>query len=126
MINLRAVISGGVGNGGKNVPGDVRLVQRLLNDALGKKGHTLLKVDGIVGPKTRSAIENYQKSHSLFTDGRVDQGGPTLKCLIEEHYSSLVAGLIGLPCASTMSKPAEDYADLVLSVFQGHLSKLKT
>jgi peptidoglycan hydrolase-like protein with peptidoglycan-binding domain len=125
MINFKTVISGGVGNGAKNVAGDVRLVQRLLNDALGNKGSKLLKVDGIFGPNTRSAIENYQKSHNLVADGRVDQGGTTLKSLITEHYSSLAAGLIDLPYASAIPKPTDDYADLVSSVFQDHLNNLK-
>src|ERR1700722_892256 len=108
MINTKTVISGSVGHGAANTAGDVRLVQRLLNDALGQKRKTLLKVDGIVGPKTRSEIENYQKNHNLLTDGRIDQGGPTLKRLIEEHYSSFVAGLIKFPYSGGLPKTTKN------------------
>jgi hypothetical protein len=50
------MIGGSVGAGGGNSPDDVRLVQRLLNDARARKGGQKLKVDGMAGKLTDAAI----------------------------------------------------------------------
>jgi hypothetical protein len=72
-------LSGSVGKGGRNLPADVKRVQKLLNDVPSEKGgaRPQLEVDGIVGPLTLGAISNFQKTLG-FSDGRVDPGGPTI------------------------------------------------
>jgi len=61
-----------VGRKGKNVPGDVRAVQKALGIA----------ADGECGPKTIAAIEAYQrKLGAAKPDGRVDAGGATERAL---------------------------------------------
>lgn len=77
-------ISGAVGRGGRNFPPvDVMTVQYLLNCVpAGQGGPTPeLVIDGIVGPKTISAIEKFQRSLGGACDGRVDPGGNTLRAL---------------------------------------------
>jgi peptidoglycan hydrolase-like protein with peptidoglycan-binding domain len=48
--------------------GDVKKVQETLRD----KGYYTAPVDGILGPKTREGIRQYQKSESLPVTGRLD------------------------------------------------------
>lgn len=82
-----------VGCKGVNAPADVRLVQRLLNADLARRGKPLLAVDGLVGPKTTGAISEYQKHYKLpFVDGRVDRDGPTVRDLLERSYRELLRG----------------------------------
>ena len=81
-------ITHSVGSGGANVTADVKYVQALLNVFREKNGQTLLKVDGIVGPKTLTAIEEFQRAKTAFHDDRVDPDGPTLKALEKQ-----IAGL---------------------------------
>ena len=65
-------LGGSVGRKGKNVPGDVRAVQKALGIA----------ADGECGPKTIAAIEAYQrKLGAAKPDGRVDSGGATERVL---------------------------------------------
>ena len=65
-------LGGSVGRKGKNVPGDVRAVQKALGIA----------ADGECGPKTIAAIEAYQrKLGAAKPDGRVDAGGATERAL---------------------------------------------
>jgi len=47
---------------------DIRNVQQTLHD----KGYYTAKIDGIVGPKTRAGIRQYQKSENLPVTGRLD------------------------------------------------------
>jgi hypothetical protein len=75
-------IEGSVGQGGDNLEGDVRVVQRLLNR------HDLsplaaLAEDGRVGSQTVEAIRHFQsrKLGMSSPDGRVDPGGRTLRAL---------------------------------------------
>jgi hypothetical protein len=75
-------IEGSVGQGGDNVEGDVRVVQRLLNR------HDLaplaaLAEDGRVGSQTVEATRHFQarKLGMSSPDGRVDPGGRTLRAL---------------------------------------------
>jgi hypothetical protein len=77
-----AVLQGSVGRGGQNLRSDVILVQQLLNQNL-PIPLQVLKVDGIVGPRTISTIEEYQrrKVASIRPDGRVDPGGKTFQAL---------------------------------------------
>jgi peptidoglycan hydrolase-like protein with peptidoglycan-binding domain len=84
------VITDAVGQGGANQVADVRVVQRLLNDWLVRKGQTALKVDGQAGPKTVGAITDFQRATALSPDGRVDTGGPTINALFNQHLSGLL------------------------------------
>jgi hypothetical protein len=77
-------ISQPVGDGAKakNLYDDVVTIQKLLNQITPPDGgpNPPLKVDGICGHKTKSAIQNFQLLHFgwKLADGRVDPGGPTL------------------------------------------------
>lgn len=78
-----AELTGSVGFQGRNLPGDVRLVQELLNRAAPIPG-ALLAMDGLVGPMTIERIENFQRNMVGFSrpDGRVDVGGRTWRSLV--------------------------------------------
>jgi len=80
MINP-SLLNGSVGAGGTNNPSDVRLVQRLLNNWLRQTGKPPLKVDGFAGPKTQTAIAEYQRFFRGIVDGRADPGGATISSL---------------------------------------------
>lgn len=77
-------ITASVGSGGVNRPADVTVVQRLLN-AHGRSLSPLaaLATDGVIGPKTITAIRTFQSRvvRLPHPDGRVDPGGRTLKAL---------------------------------------------
>jgi hypothetical protein len=66
----------------RNLPGDTRVVQQLLNGVTTTNGGPAVKlvVDGICGPKTQNAIQQFQLKHFglKLADGRVDPGGQTL------------------------------------------------
>lgn len=77
-------INGAVGRGGRNFPDrDVLTVQYLLNCVPARNGgpQPELVMDGICGPKTIKAIEEFQRKNLGFADGRVDPGGKTLQAL---------------------------------------------
>ena len=73
-----------VGTYGTNRTADVMVVQQLLNGlSLTEGGPTApLKADGIVGPKTTAAINNYQSRLMSKPDGRIDPQGPTINALV--------------------------------------------
>lgn len=75
---------GSVGEGGKNRPDDVRLVQSLLNRVPAVSGGSAapLAVDGLSGPKTIAAIRRYQQFHFGTADGRVDARNRTIRHLV--------------------------------------------
>jgi len=64
-------VSGSVGQGGKNEPEDVARVQALLD----ARGFDPGPADGLVGPRTMSAITDFQKRFLRAVDGRVDPNG---------------------------------------------------
>ena len=90
-----------VGRRGTNKPEDVRTVQQLLNgfhqNRVRGAGAGLesrawrrlprrrvkLQVDGVVGPETLGAIEEYQRYvlGAYRPDGRIDPRGPTIQAL---------------------------------------------
>ena len=78
-------ITGSVGRGGINRLTDVKLIQFLLNRYKIPGVITPLKVDGKVGNKTYSRIEDFQKKilNLSAPDGRVDVNGRTFKKLTE-------------------------------------------
>jgi hypothetical protein len=85
-----------VGQGGANVPADVRYVQFLLSDWLLGEGKEALKVDGKCGPLTNKAIIAFQADHTQHRDGRLDPGGPTIRALERIHQAALGLPLIHL------------------------------
>jgi peptidoglycan hydrolase-like protein with peptidoglycan-binding domain len=80
-------ISQSVGRGGGNVKKDVRFVQALLSFWRQENGRTVIAVDGLVGPITIAAIEDFQRAKTGIVDGRVDPRGPSLKALEDEFAS---------------------------------------
>jgi hypothetical protein len=80
-------ISASVGKGGVNIPQDVSVVQKLLNDVPAQSGGpiTPLKVDGLAWSKTIAAISRFQKIACGFQwpDGRVDPAGKTFDRLCD-------------------------------------------
>lgn len=81
---VQITLQGSVGNGGKNIPPDVVLVQSMLNSLPAQQGGPAVKlaVDGRVGPKTIAAISGVQRAlRRRVVDGRIDPKGPTLIAL---------------------------------------------
>lgn len=78
---MAKTINGSVGFRGMNQPKDVMVVQYLLNCVPVQNGGpaTELVIDGIAGPKTVQAIQQFQNVNRLFADGRVDPDGQTLR-----------------------------------------------
>lgn len=72
-------ISASVGKGGANLMADVTRIQEAINIARRLDQLTLIKVDGLVGPETISAISDFQRGHTRVVDGRIDPYGPTLR-----------------------------------------------
>jgi len=77
-------ISGSVGQGGKNNPDDVRVVQSLLSSVPPAQGGASprLVADGKSGPKTIQAISKFQTIQLGHSDGRVDPGKTTFNKLV--------------------------------------------
>jgi peptidoglycan hydrolase-like protein with peptidoglycan-binding domain len=82
-----------VGLGCKLQSLDVETVQELLNGVLPAFGGPAvkLKVDGICGPKTQAAINNFQMKQFGFkgTDGRVDPNKQTMQKLNELSFGTI-------------------------------------
>jgi peptidoglycan hydrolase-like protein with peptidoglycan-binding domain len=75
-----ATITASVGRGGANRRNDVQVVQSLINQNIGQLVPLApLRVDGIAGPSTISAIEEFQRRivKLAMADGRIDPNGPT-------------------------------------------------
>lgn len=79
MNSISQPIGRGVSNLNRN---DVQLVQRLLNRHR-LQTSAAIQEDGLVGPKTIAAIEEFQKRvvRMSMPDGRVDPGGATFRAL---------------------------------------------
>lgn len=86
------VISASVGINGRNIFDDVIKIQRTLNKVPQNQGGTLplLVEDGICGPKTNKAIQNFQLHHFGFSgaDGRVDPDKQTIIKLNQVLFSN--------------------------------------
>lgn len=86
---MSKTISASVGIRGRNIAPDVKTIQELLNGVVPADGgpQPLLKVDGLCGPKTQKAIQEFQLRHFGWSgaDGRVDPNGQTLAKLNEFH-----------------------------------------
>lgn len=81
------MITASVGRGGINRVHDVRTVQELLNKNR-KFPLKSINVDGLIGPETIMAIEDFQRQivKLAHSDGRVDPGGKTLQALLSGKY----------------------------------------
>jgi len=82
-------ISSSVGQGGRNIPADIKTIQEALNQVTvkGEAGGPMpfLAVDGIKGPKTQAAILNFQEVQvtSIRADGLVEPTKQTILRLNE-------------------------------------------
>ena len=87
-----------VGRGGANAPGDVFVIQSLLNDRL-PKPHAPIPVNGVADVGTTLAIEAYQAVIMQMTppSGRVDPGSST--------YYSLAARPLVANCPANLGRP---------------------
>src|SRR5882672_7959764 len=90
--NLMPAIHNPVGPRAVNEAPDVRLVQRLLNNALAGDSEPLA-VDGVAGQKTCAAIAEFQSTANLEPDGRVVPGGATLRKLVELQIAGALGGI---------------------------------
>ena len=72
-----------VGRSGGNLKQEVQYVQALLNIHRQRQRLTALKLDGLAGPKTIEAIEEFQRNVVGIRppDGRVDPGARTIAAL---------------------------------------------
>lgn len=81
------VISSSVGLDSTNFPEDVRTIQDALNRLSPEQGkpNPLLRVDGICGPKTEKAIQQFQLKQFGWSgaDGKINPGGQTITRLNE-------------------------------------------
>jgi hypothetical protein len=89
VINSSIGITASVGKGGRNLPLDVTTVQRRLNELMGTS-RTHLVVDGLIGPKTRGMIADFQKNVLKFSwpDSRVDPHGKTIAAMNDPRSSA--------------------------------------
>jgi hypothetical protein len=72
-------LSGSVGRGGMNLAFDVLRVQRALNITRDQDGLSEITEDGLVGPETLGAIQEFQRRHTQVGDDRIDPHGATLR-----------------------------------------------
>jgi len=108
-----AILSGSVGQNGKNLINDVRLIQKLLNlqnlTPLRK-----LSVDGRAGPATTSTIKHFQVVHVGMKnpDGRIDPGGRSFRKLNSERATKPNTSGITTPKIRKESSAArKDFVD---------------
>jgi hypothetical protein len=96
-----AQIRGSVGKRGLNANDDVRTVQSLLNKHR-TVPYRLLKVDGINGPETEAAIEEFQRRVVKLAnpDGRVDPASTTWQALVNGQQAGLASGTSNLSGAT--------------------------
>ncbi len=80
------ILKGSVGEGGKNRPDDVELVQTLLK----KVGAYNAKVDSEYGPQTQAAILAFQKTIMNDPDGCIDPAGHTWMALSHPDVKPVV------------------------------------
>lgn len=96
-----ATLTASVGRGAANKSADVLVVQSLLNQRIGNLGLAHLTLDSVVGPKTLTAIEAFQRVMVGMPrpDGRVDPNGRTFRELDGSRMADKKPGV-------SVSKPA--------------------
>lgn len=112
---MALTITQAVGTGGKNNPEDVRAVQTLLNNNLYRLTPLApLAVDGLIGPVTIGAIEEFQRRALGFArpDGRVDPEGRTLVELQNAETAGLARGITDEDYARASKRLGVDVATL--------------
>ena len=100
-------ISASVGRSGRNMSGDVLVVQRLLKASIGRFGPLRpLAPTGVCGPDTINAITQFQRVAVRMPapDGRVDPGGKTLSTLVQYATGPQVAAPHAPPGAWDISE----------------------
>lgn len=80
------MLSNAVGENSSNTSRDVKVVQYVLNQRL--RSRPALTVDGIYGPNTQGAINQYQSSFMRQPDGIISPYGKTIKNLWPVRYSN--------------------------------------
>ena len=98
-----STITASVGAGGVNRRADVLHVQAAIVIRARQDRVEVIKIDGIVGPKTIAAITDYQRRKALIVDGRVDTGGPTIR-LLEDGLIATAAVQIGAEIAAILNR----------------------
>jgi peptidoglycan hydrolase-like protein with peptidoglycan-binding domain len=99
---MSTIILGSVGRSAANQPGDVRTVQRLLNDHFNNSAKNLA-TDGVATPQTIAAIERFQQEIKASVSGVIKPGDQTIRKLAEAHIRRLVSVIapktakLGLP-----------------------------
>lgn len=90
VIKSSIGITASVGRGGRNIASDVSTVQTRLNELMGKS-RVPLDVDGLVGPKTKGMIADFQRNVLNFRwpDSRVDPGGRTITAMNDPKSATL-------------------------------------
>ncbi|MFI5566953.1 hypothetical protein ACIA6T_06165 [Streptomyces sp. NPDC051740] len=107
-------ISQSVGRNGTNLRREVQYVQALLNVFRVEGGRPELALDGLVGPLTFGAIEEFQAAVTGIVDGRVDPGAQAITALEQQ-----TAGVLDELRAVTMfalllsHRPAEEEPPVV-------------
>jgi hypothetical protein len=119
-----AGLTASVGEGGRNAPDDVRVVQSKLNGVSTDQGGPLplLDVDGICGPKTKGAILHFQRRYpaELISDGRIDRDKNTWKKLVAVSGDSGQL-IIGAKAPKSPSKPHPAVDDATQQLFATYL-----
>lgn len=104
------VLTGSVGEGGRNQNPDVRNVQSRLNRIPQADGGPIpaLSVDGACGPKTKAAIKRFQQRYyrELLGDGRIDPGKATWRKLLQMTGSATVPDTFGAKAAGAVTPGA--------------------
>jgi hypothetical protein len=104
------MLSASVGQGGTNLPDDVKLVQGLLGDLQTAAGAIPANVDGVVSDDTINAILDFQQRHpELPADGVIDPDGSTFTRL-DEVCADLYSAIFQKQAALVLAEPAPDGA----------------
>ncbi|WP_018274885.1 hypothetical protein WKI13_04445 [Teredinibacter turnerae] len=102
-------LTGSVGIRGLNRKADVSLVQEALNRVISVP-YALLKVDGLIGPRTNEAIARFQRVVLKFQrpDSLIEKGGKTWDglSLYLSQSKQQVASVLACPVPSSASKIA--------------------
>lgn len=81
-------------------PGPYRPTVQEIQAALKNAGYYIGKVDGKVGPMTKKAIEEFQKSNNLKVDGKV---GPKTWSVLSQYLNQAPAVTSAIPITTSLS-----------------------
>jgi hypothetical protein len=82
-------LKGSVGDGGRNLPGDVQYVQILVCDWLVARGMQAIDIDDMSGPETIGAIKQFQRLNTAVVDGLVEVSRSTIRALEFCHINNI-------------------------------------